>query len=157
MGKSLLGRGPCKPIADAATVHPSLKAYFGYCLYKAALRLRVQMDEALSHEKLIAPQLGILGVLKDSPPLSQVALGTQMGIDKATIVKLIDDLESRKLVSRHPHPEDRRVNLVQITARGKTVFGDAIKICKKTEDHFLEHLEPSERDALRKIMPKLLR
>ena len=157
MGKVKLGRTRTQQFRENPKVHPALKAYFGYCLYKAALRMRTQLDETFAGQELIAPQLGILGVLKDSPPLSQIALGTAMGIDKATIVKLIDDLEAKKLVLRHAHPEDRRINQVQITARGKTIFAQAILLARKVEDDFLEHLSPEEQQMLREVMPKLLR
>jgi DNA-binding MarR family transcriptional regulator len=138
-------------------VHPLLKAYFGYCLYKAALRLRSDMNTALQKHGLIVPQSGMLRLLENLGPMSQAELGTQMEIDKATMVKLIDSLENQKLITRTSSPSDRRVNLLEITKKGQQILSQAAEARLQIEEVFLEPLTSEEKRVLREAIPKLLR
>lgn len=137
--------------------HPVLKAYFGYCLYKAAMRLRSEMDQALEKHGLIAPQVGMLRLLETLGPTSQVDLGSQMSIDKASMVKFIDNLEQNGLITRSPSPHDRRINLLQNTKKGSQLLSQASACRTQIEDKFLEPLNSEEKRVLLKAIPKLLK
>lgn len=155
--KSLLTPNPLASHGDTeVNVQPELTVYFGYCLYKAALRLRAALDKKLAPHNLIAPQLSILRSLNDTPR-SQVEICRGLGVDGASLVKLIDLLEDAKLVTRTPSAEDRRANRVALTPKGRQVFQRASKLRIEVEDEFLSPLSASEQAVLRKAIPKLLR
>src|SRR5476649_2464741 len=91
----------CQPNDTASVVvHPALKEYFTYRFYKLALRLRAEVNEALQKHGILGIQLGLIRVLELEGPASQVSLGRSLGIDKATMVKLLDDLERNGFVQR---------------------------------------------------------
>ncbi len=140
-----------------AKAHPILKGYFGYCLYKAAMRLRADIDQALEKHGVIAPQVGMLKLLESLGPTSQVDLGSQLSIDKASMVKLIDNLESNELITRTPSPNDRRINLLQNTKKGSQLLAQASACRMQIEDKFLEPLTVEEKRVLLKAIPKLLK
>jgi DNA-binding MarR family transcriptional regulator len=141
---------------DPMVVHPALKGYLGYCLVRSAFKLRGMMDEALSDLELIAPMLGILRVLRDSGPISQIELGRAIGIDKASMVKIIDHLQSTSFVTRTEGAPDRRVKLVSLTSEGAKRLEKAAKIREKVEKAFLAPLSAEEQRVLRAALPKLL-
>ena len=144
---------PC----DSAKVHPALREYFGYCFFKAALRLRLAIIEAIEKYGLeLPPQLGILVILRSSELLNQVSLGEQLGVDKATMVRLIDGLEKLKLVERIADKGDRRSKLIRITPKGRQLSLDAQASARKAETAFLARLDPHERQVLMSAVPKLL-
>ncbi|MGZ3692864.1 MAG: MarR family winged helix-turn-helix transcriptional regulator [Bdellovibrionota bacterium] len=143
--------------SNDTVVNPHLKNYFGYCLYKSAARMKAMLELALVDHGLVTSDLGILRILEAGGPLSQVELGGSMGIDKATMVKLIDGLEEKKLVERKGSGGDRRVKLVQITAAGVKKRKIVALVRDKVEKDFLAHLTETERQALRTILPKLLK
>lgn len=147
----------CRIEPSVLKVHPLLKNYFGYCLYKSAMRLRSELDKAYENLHLIAPQCGILYLLEHTGDMSQIALGDELGIDKTSMVKLIDGLEKNKLVERRVDTVDRRVKLVSITKKGLKQLAEVRSIKKTVEDEFLKVLTPEERKSLESIMPKLLR
>ena len=68
----------------------------------------------------------VLAVLGEGKPLSQVEMGERLGIDRNTMVILLDDLEEKSLVVRRRDPSDRRAYLVSLTeaGRGRTGAGD---------------------------------
>ena len=88
--------------------------------------------------------------------ISQINLGAELGIDKASMVKLIDDLERKNMVERVPHPTDRRVKNIQLTANGKKAFNNCYSAKIRAEKKFFSQLSASEEQAFRKIILKLL-
>ena len=63
-------------------------------------------------------QYAVLQVLWEKDGQSAKTISERLIIDSATITGLIDRLERDSLVQREASPEDRRINLVFLTARG---------------------------------------
>jgi len=137
--------------------HPALKSYFGYCLYKAAMRIRTLLDDSLKDYGVVAPQLGLLRlVLENDADLTQRELCGFMAIDRASMVKYLDGLEKKRFVKRASGSDDRRVKRVHITQKGKDFLKTVQKKRKAIEKEFLKDLTPEEQRSLREIIPKLL-
>ncbi len=51
----------------------------------------------------------------------QNTLADAIGIEGASLVRLIDELQASGLVTREPDPSDRRANVVSLTPRGREV------------------------------------
>jgi DNA-binding MarR family transcriptional regulator len=137
-------------------LHPALQRYFGYCLYKSAMRFRTLLDRAVEKYGLFTSQLGILRLVSESGNLSQQELGDYMGIDKASMVKFLDQLENAGFLTRNAHKVDRRVKLVELTAKGKKILDEVASVRNEVEEKFLAPLYADERDQIRKIIPKLV-
>lgn len=146
---------PCLDM-DPLVIHPALKGYLGYCLVRSAFKLRGMMDDALADLGLIAPMLGVMRVLREAAPISQVELGRTIGIDKASMVKVIDHLQSLGLVTRTEGAPDRRVKLIRLTGEGVKRLEKAAKIREKVEKTFLAPLSAEEQKVMRAALPKLL-
>lgn len=137
--------------------HPLLKTYLSYCMMKAAARSRDILTEQLAEWNILPPQLGMLKILALEGPLSQVNLGDEMLIDKATMVKLLDGLETLGFIERQASTGgDRRVKKVKITTKGRKALEKMSKARERAEEIFLKPLTAAERTALKKILPKLL-
>ena len=54
----------------------------------------------------------------------QNTLADAIGIEGASLVRLIDELETSGLVTRQPDPNDRRANSVSLTPRGREVVAE---------------------------------
>ncbi len=67
----------------------------------------------------------MLIVLVDRGPTVQRDLAAETGSDKAGIMRIVDDLESKGLAVRKPVPGDRRARAVEITPRGIELFDAA--------------------------------
>ncbi|MFV8259328.1 MarR family winged helix-turn-helix transcriptional regulator [Bdellovibrio bacteriovorus] len=141
---------------DATSFNPVLKAFFGYCLNKCALRYKDMMGRALLQHKIVGPQLGIMKLLQVQGPKSQIALGQEMYIDKASMVKFIDGLEKLKYVRRVPGAEDRRIKVIELTPKGLKDLNAIAKTQRMVEDEFLSPLSKKDKDLLKEILPKLL-
>ena len=87
-------------------------------------------------------------------PLSMGELAALLSVDPPNATVLVDDLEDLGLVSRRPHPEDRRAKLVEATAKGKEMARRADEILS-TPPPALSALGQRDLEALREILAKV--
>lgn len=146
-----------KKLIQESKVHPVLATFFGYAYTKTALIYKMKFVEDLKSIGIIGPQCGILYILNHSGPQSQIKLGGELGIDKATMVKLIDELEKMNFVSRTSDLVDRRIKMIALTSHGKKSLPRITAIRDKNEEKFLSVLSPSEQQSLKSIVSKLLK
>jgi len=128
---------------------PELTDSLGYLLKHAHLRLSEQTDKALAPLGLDAKELGILVVIAGPEPLSQQQVAQQLGVDRTTMVAMLDTLEGKGIVSRHPHPDDRRRNVVELTGAGRDTFQRALRARDGAERGYLARLGASDSQCLR--------
>jgi DNA-binding MarR family transcriptional regulator len=62
-------------------------------------------------------RLRLLGILSCHGPQKMSDLGEELGVTPRNITTLVDALEPEGLVTRRPHPTDRRVTLIELTPR----------------------------------------
>jgi DNA-binding MarR family transcriptional regulator len=79
-----------------------------------------------------------------------------IGVDRTTMVSLIDDLQRKGLVLRCQDPEDRRKNVVVMTDAGKATLRDAARAGGETERVFLEPLSDGEAEQFKRALRALL-
>jgi DNA-binding MarR family transcriptional regulator len=135
---------------------PELTARLGYLLKHAQYRMHELNDRALEPYGVDGRELGVLVLLASHEPSSQQQAAQRLGVDRTTMVALLDTLESKGLVSRHPHAEDRRRNVVELTQVGHKVVEKATKASDEAEREFLAPLSAEAaqrfRDALRLVV-----
>jgi DNA-binding MarR family transcriptional regulator len=135
---------------------PELTTRLGYLLKHAQEQLREQSSAALAPYGIDGRELAVLLVLASSEPASQQQAARRLGVDRTTMVALLDALEAKGLVTRHPHAEDRRRNVVELTATGRDTLRDATRASDEAERRFLAPLAgPAARqfrDALQRLL-----
>jgi len=89
-------------------------------------------------------------------PVSQHELGQQLGIDRTTMVEVIDDLEAKGVVVRKRNAADRRSYTIQLTPKGQTVQKRAARAFDAAADEFFGPLKPAERQGLANMMRRLI-
>ncbi|HEV2217606.1 MAG TPA: MarR family transcriptional regulator [Candidatus Dormibacteraeota bacterium] len=98
---------------------------------------------------------GVMNLLGEGP-LSQQELGEQLGIDRTTVVELIDELERQGVVERRRNPTDRRSYALHLTAKGRTVQKRAVKAFDAAVDEFFGPLSAAERKALTDMLTRVI-
>ena len=94
----------------------------------------------------------ILALLEGSAPETQAEIADALGYDRGTMVGLLDELEEQKLVERKRDPDDRRRQLVRITADGTRTLGKLRALSKRLEDEFLAPLDADQREHLHALL-----
>ncbi len=136
-------------------LHPALVPNFGYCFTKTAIKMRKVFSDELATLGVQLPQQGLMVILSKAGPMNQISLGEEMGIDKATMVKLIDQLEKASYVRRTADPKDRRVKIVEITPKGRALLPKMKAVRESVESKFLSALTKTEAAELKRLILKL--
>ena len=134
---------------------PSLVDREGALLVIAARTGQQLASRRLAPIGLTVQLCGVLNRLAVGP-VSQHGLGEQLGIDRTTMVELIDDLETRGVVVRRRNSADRRAYSIQLTAKGRAVQKRAAKAFDDAADEFFGPLKAGERHLLADMMRRLI-
>lgn len=134
-----------QPPQQPAELHNRL----GYLLKHAQQRLTELTSEALEPYGLNGREMGVLVVLDAMGPASQQDAARRLGVDRTTMVALIDALEAKSVVARRPSAEDRRRNVVEFTERGHELFRRALEANDEAERRFVSPLEDAAADLFR--------
>ena len=87
-------------------------------------------------------------------PMPMKALATCMDIDPSYVTLVADRLEGLGLIERQPHPTDRRVKNLVVTAKGKR-YKKSIPDKLWSGAHTFSTLTDSERAQLRTLLNKV--
>jgi len=142
--------------ARRATDRPGDTSAFalGLLLRRAHNRAATAMLGALRPLGLELRHFAVLIALMTDGPMSQRALVAAVGSDKATIVRVVDDLERAGIVTRQPLPGDRRVHTVTPTEHGLAVFDTAHANAAPILDQLVGHLAPGEAALLLDLLTR---
>ncbi len=87
-------------------------------IHKAIRRIELYMQGALAGLDASSTDGHLLSYLRSYAPCPISELHRVFGLKKSTLTSVLDRLENRDLVARHPHPDDRRSTLLHITDEG---------------------------------------
>jgi DNA-binding MarR family transcriptional regulator len=120
----------------------------GFLLRQAHQRAASAFAAALEPLGISGRHFAVLVHLGRSGPLSQRELVELISGDKASMVRIVDDLESAGLATRGPTPGDRRTHSVEITEHGRATLTEAQRTAQRVATDLLAHLEPADRATL---------
>jgi hypothetical protein len=90
----------------------------GYLLKHAHLALEGRTDAALAPFGITSRDLGALRVIAGGGARSQQDVAGILGVDRTSMVALLDALEETGIVARRPSEQDRRRNVIELTRAG---------------------------------------
>jgi MarR family transcriptional regulator, transcriptional regulator for hemolysin len=144
----------------AMTSHPSAEApvteFVGQLFFRLWRASHVRAADVLETVGLTPALFGLLNVIGAREGAIQQELGTVMGIDRSTMVSLIDQLESAGLAKRRPSATDRRAREIVITPKGRRLLERGRLMISETEDEVLAGLTAAERGELVKLLRQAL-
>jgi DNA-binding MarR family transcriptional regulator len=129
-----------------------LPGLLGYRLRLA--QQTVFRDFAKSVAELSPGRVGILLLIDANPGVTQSALAQAVGLDRSTMVGLVDTLEERRLIERR-RGEDRRTNGLWLTRPGRGLLARLKKRIEVHERRVSGRLSAAERAQLIALLEKL--
>ena len=141
--------------AKSVPLPESLSVWTGYLLGRATEQSREYFETLVKPLGIGRRHFGILAVLSEEKPLSQSEMSERLGIDRNTMVLLLDDLEAKMLVTRRRDPQDRRAHLVSLTDAGRDVLTQSVDAARRTNDEVFAPLSPEERALLHSLLRRL--
>jgi DNA-binding MarR family transcriptional regulator len=86
---------------------------------------------------------------------SQQQIVAHTGIDRTTVSKTIDRLESDGLVNRHVDPAHRRRNWIELTPKADRTLGRVQQALRECDAEFLAALSEREQRQLGRLLERL--
>lgn len=142
-----------KPRASLAS-DSAAQQWTGFLLSQCAFRLRAATGAALEPLSLTPRDLGALEVLARDQP-TQVELGLAIGLDRTSVVAMLDRLEQLGCMERKADSADRRANRLRLTAAGQRKLEAARRAAAAAEAEVLVALSERERGMLHRLLSKV--
>jgi DNA-binding MarR family transcriptional regulator len=127
----------------------------GYQLRLAQLAVFRDFARSLADFSLSPGRVGILVLIEANPGISQSRLAEAVGLDRSTMVPVIDGFEQLGVVQRRAG-KDRRTNGLWLTREGARGLMRMKERVVRHEANVTRGLSSSERRTLSKLLAKLL-
>jgi DNA-binding MarR family transcriptional regulator len=104
----------------------------GYHLRRAQAAVFDDFMRTMARDQATPGQFGVLMLIGSNPGSTQSAIAKALGVERSTMVAVIDRLQERGLVSREVSESDRRSNALRLTAEGAALTA---RLKKRVRDH----------------------
>jgi DNA-binding MarR family transcriptional regulator len=154
---------PARPPTQAASkrrvelVRSGMDAFLGYHLRLAYLSISRHFAKAMAPVDLTQKQLGVLWLIGANGGVSQVTIATELGMDRASMMAIVDRLQDRGLVMRERSRHDGRRQELYLTPQGRKVLAKAKSIIAKHEHWMTERFGEEEVASLMEMLRRLHR
>jgi DNA-binding MarR family transcriptional regulator len=100
----------------------------------------------------------VLMILDAAPgPLSPHELGERLLVTRGTVTGLLDTLQKLDLITRIPHPVDRRMLLIELTDAGRDLLAKVTRVHFPAQTGMVSVLSDDEKRTLIRLLDKLER
>jgi len=142
-------------MATEEDLGPRLSSRLTYRLKRALMDLEGLHEHHLGPSGISGRELAVLLFLDGREPESQQQAAAGLGIDRTTMVGLLDSLESKNLVARRPGAADRRRNVIVLTDAGHAKLQEATEASDAAERELLAALDEHEAGQLRALLERV--
>ncbi len=134
-----------------------LKSLLGYHLRRAQVAVFQHFAQTMGEADITPGQFGVLSVIAGNAGLSQTQLGNALGIDRSTVVAVIDRLEARGLVMRAASPNDRRSHALRLSQSGLQLVQRLEAMVRAHERHIARELSAEDQRLLIRLLDRIAR
>ncbi len=134
-----------------------VKKFIGHHVGITANLLRTVFTATISrkNDNISPEQFAVLVRLSRSEGLSQNIIAEYVLKDDATITRILDSLEKKKLAVRKKDEHDRRSNLAFLTPKGRDVVEKMLPEVSELNRHLLEGVDSEEVRVVYDVLDRL--
>ncbi|HEY3918488.1 MAG TPA: MarR family transcriptional regulator [Stellaceae bacterium] len=136
------------PHPDPSAAFGLLPDLIGYHLRRAQSAVFQDFAASMNGTDITPGQFGVLALIEANAGLSQTRLAQILGIDRSTLVAVIDKLERQRLVERAARPNDRRSHALRLSPAGQARFQALARRVRRHEARIARRLTVRERATL---------
>jgi DNA-binding MarR family transcriptional regulator len=108
-----------------------------------------------ANEALTPGEFGLLVLVERNAGLSQMALARALGIDRSTLVPILDRLQARGLLLRNASPTDGRTHALALTQGGAKALARFAQLVRRHERCIAGGLSTAETRTLIALLEKV--
>ena len=109
----------------------------------------------LQHIGISQPRVQLLSVVARHGEISHAALQEHLGLDGATITRLVKQFEAEGVLLRRLDPQNNRYTLVSLTPSGQQVVVELQAAHRAFQRHLLEGIPPADQEAMMRALERL--
>jgi DNA-binding MarR family transcriptional regulator len=91
-------------------------------------------------------QYSLMTALARKGEIDQITLALEIGLERTSVAEVIPRLEARGLLTRRQSPIDKRVKLVKLTRKGRTLVEKMEPAVQRAHQRTVEAIPEEERD-----------
>jgi DNA-binding MarR family transcriptional regulator len=142
-------------VADAID-HSALGHLLGYAMARADVHVRPAFQACIGEPLQLRPvEFSLLVLLLSNEDVTQTRLTRALAMSAPNLTTLVDRLVERGLVERVRSEQDRRAQLVCLTAAGRALATRAHELSRTMEDEALCALSAAERAILLELLHRV--
>lgn len=146
-----MAAGTGSPALDFA----GLDELLGYRLRRAQGAVHRDYLATLGEVRLTQKQTAVLWLVTSNPGVAQGAIGAALGMDRATMMALVDRLEERGLLRRSRSTVDARRRELRVTVAGRRLLGRVRRRISRHEALVKRAFSASELRTLQDLLGRL--
>jgi DNA-binding MarR family transcriptional regulator len=127
-----------------------------FLLSQVGIHASQRFAQRIAALDLHPPLFRVLNMVDAAEGQSQQAIGEAIGAPASRMVALVDELERRGLVERRPHPSDRRIRTLYLTADGRRLLARGRKVAMEHEEDLMRGMSKADRERLVTLLQKLV-
>lgn len=143
-----------EPLSDSLNLW-LLQDLVGYHLQQAEIASYRKFIKIFTEHKLTPRQCAVLILIGENPGISQIDIGTVLGMDRATTMSVVDLLQDRHLLLRRRSTTDRRKHALYLTKKCAAQLESLKKKAVKHDKHITSGLTEKEIEQLKKMLIKI--
>lgn len=128
----------------------------GYHMRRASAVIAGDFTRAIAGTGMRQVLFGILSVIAANPGINQGSVGRALGIQRANMVSLVNELVDAGLVLRETHAVDRRALILSLTRAGYEKVQTSLERIRLHEDALLSDLSSAERKQLIDLLARII-
>jgi DNA-binding MarR family transcriptional regulator len=134
-----------------------LPALLGYGLRRAqsAVFTDFAATFAKAGEMLTPGEFGLLVLVERNAGLSQMSLARALGIDRSTLVPILNRLQARGLLIRRDSPTDGRTHALDLTLSGEKALQKFTRLVRMHEKRIASGLSSTETAQLIELLERV--
>lgn len=132
-----------------------LEDFVGYHLRRASALNMQDISNALATVGQRPSGFSVACIINEQPGITSAEICRMLGLQRANIVPLLDELSGPGYIGRVDDEKDRRVQRLYLTDAGYEALETWHEVVLSHEDRVLAKLSPSERELLRELLVKI--
>jgi len=120
------------------------------------IAVAIFLEEAAGLD-LTAVQHAALAMIDEVPEIDQATLSSMIALDKTSLVKVLDRLVEKGLITRTQSPVDRRRHVLAVTPRGHELIKKLMPVVERCEQRILAPLSAADRPKFIAMLGEVVR
>lgn len=134
---------------------PHLQPFVEALQHLGVLFARLASEQSTVHARYSKQELLTIAMLGVQGPCKMGDIATHLGVVQSAITPLVDRLESAQIAERVRSQEDRRVWLVGLTDKGRTLYAEEAQIYEMAAATMLAPLSEAEQQTLVALLTRI--